>query len=310
MSNSSSITQFLLLPFTDTRELQLLHFWLFLGIYLAALLGNGLIITTIAWDQHLHTPMYFFLLNLALLDLGSISTIVPKSMHNSLWDTRVISYTGCAAQVFFFFFFATAEFYLLTIMSYDRYVAICKPLHYGTFLGSRSCVHMAAAAWATGFLNALLHMANTFSLPLCKGNVLGQFFCEIPSFLKLSCSWSYLREVRLLVVSVLVTFGCFVFIVVSYVQIFRAVLRIPSEQGRHKAFSTCLPHLAVVSLFISTGSFAYLKPPSISSTSMDLLVSVLYSVVPPAVNPLIYSMRNQELKDALWKQMTGFLLKL
>ncbi|XP_064904028.1 olfactory receptor 14J1-like [Columba livia] len=310
MSNSSSITQFLLLPFTDTRELQLLHFWLFLDIYLAALLGNGLIITTIAWDQHLHTPMYFFLLNLALLDLGSISTIVPKSMHNSLWDTRVISYTGCAAQVFFFFFFATAEFYLLTIMSYDRYVAICKPLHYGTLLGSRACVHMAAAAWATGFLHALLHTANTFSLPLCKGNVLGQFFCEIPSFLKLSCSWSYLREVRLLVVSVLVTFGCFVFIVVSYVQIFRAVLRIPSEQGRHKAFSTCLPHLAVVSLFISTGSFAYLKPPSISSTSMDLLVSVLYSVVPPAVNPLIYSMRNQELKDALWKQMTGFLLKL
>ncbi|XP_074787127.1 olfactory receptor 14J1-like [Athene noctua] len=186
-------------------------------------------------------------------------------------------------------------------MSYDRYVAICKPLHYGTLLGSRACVHMAAAAWGTGFLNSLLHTANTFSLPLCHGNSLDQFFCEIPQILKLSCSHSYLREVGLLVISISLAFGCFAFIVVSYVQIFRAVLRIPSEQGRHKPFSTCLPHLAVVSLFISTGTFANLKPPSISSPSLDLVVSFLYSVVPPAVNPLIYSMRNQELKQTLKK---------
>ncbi|XP_065510237.1 olfactory receptor 14A16-like [Caloenas nicobarica] len=309
MSNSSSITQFLLLAFRDTRELQLLHFWLFLGIYLAALLGNGLIITTIARDQHLHTPMYFFLLNLALLDLGSISITVPKSMANSLWDTRVISYAGCAAQVFCVFFLFGAEYFLLTIMSYDRYVAICKPLHYGTLLGSRACVHMAAAAWATGFLNALLHTANTFSLPLCKGNALDQFFCEMPQILNLSCSDFYLRELGLLVVSACLAFMCFVFIVLSYEQILRAVLRIPSEQGRHKAFSTCLPHLAVVSLFVSTVMFAYLKPPSISSPSLDLVVSVLYSVVPPAANPLIYSMRNQELRDALRKLMAGFFSK-
>ncbi|XP_074994649.1 olfactory receptor 14A16-like [Calonectris borealis] len=301
MSNGSSITQFLLLAFADTRELQLLHFWLFLGIYLAALLGNGLIITAIACDHRLHTPMYFFLLNLSLLDLGSISTTVPKAMANSLWDTRDISYAGCAAQLFLLAFFITAEYCLLTVMAYDRYVAICHPLHYGTLLGSRACVHMAAAAWASGFLNALLHTANTLSLPLCHGNAVDQFFCEIPQILKLSCSHSYLREVGLLVVGVCLLFGCFVFIVVSYVEIFRAVLRIPSEQGRHKAFSTCLPHLAVVSLFVSTAMFAYLKPPSISSPSLDLVVAVLYSVVPPAVNPLIYSMRNQELKDALWK---------
>uniref|UniRef100_A0A8C3PIC6 Olfactory receptor n=1 Tax=Calidris pygmaea TaxID=425635 RepID=A0A8C3PIC6_9CHAR len=301
MSNSSSITQFLLLPFADTRELQLLHFWLFLGIYLAALLGNGLIITAITCDHHLHTPMYFFLLNLSVLDLGSISTTLPKSMANSLWDTRAISYWGCAAQVFLLVFFMSAELYLLTIMSYDRYVAICKPLHYGTLLGSRACVHMAAAAWGTGFLTALLHTANTFSLPLCQGNVLEQFFCEIPKVLKLSCSDSYLREFGLLLLTVCLVFGCFVFIVVSYVQIFRAVLRIPSDQGRHKAFSTCLPHLAVVSLFVNTGIFACLKPLSFSSPSLDLLVAVLYSVVPPAVNPLIYSMRNKEIKDALGK---------
>ncbi|NXT02780.1 O14J1 protein, partial [Jacana jacana] len=299
MPNSSSITEFLLLAFADTRELQLLHFWLFLGIYLAAILGNGLIVTAIACDHRLHTPMYFFLLNLSLLDLGSISITIPKAMANSIWDTRSISYWGCAAQLFLFSFISTAEFSLLTIMAYDRYLAICKPLHYRTLLGSKACVHMAAAAWGSVFLYALLHTANTFSIPLCQGNALDQFFCEIPQILKLSCSGSYLREVWLLVVSACFVFSCFLFIVVSYVQIFRAVLRIPSEQGRHKAFSTCLPHLTVVSLFISSSGFAYLKPPSISSPSLDLLLAVLYSVVPPAVNPLIYSMRNQQLKDAI-----------
>ncbi|XP_077029000.1 olfactory receptor 14A16-like [Agelaius phoeniceus] len=305
MSNSSSIRQFLLLALADTRQLQLLHFCLLLGISLAALLGNGLIISAVACGHHLHTPMFFFLLNLALADLGSICTTVPKAMHNSLWDTSNISYTGCAAQLFFFMFFISAELSLLTVMCYDRYVSICKPLHYGTLLGSRACAHMAAAAWASAFLNALMHMANTFSLPLCHGNALGQFFCEVPQILKVSCSHSNLRKRGLIVVSLCLSFGCFLFIVFSYVQIFRAVLRIPSEQGRHKAFSTCLPHLAVVSLFITTGTFAHLKPPSNSSPSLDLSVSVLYSVVPPALNPLIYSLRNQELKAAVWRLMTG-----
>ncbi|XP_039245758.1 olfactory receptor 14J1-like, partial [Pipra filicauda] len=306
MSNSSSLTQFLLLAFTDRWELQLLHFWLFLAISLAALLANGLILSAVAWDHHLHTPMGFFLLNLSLTDLGCICTTVPKAMHNSLWGTTTISYTGCAAQLFFFAFFMSTEFSLLTIMCYDRYVAICKPLHYGTLLGSRACAHMAAAAWATGFLYSLLHTANTFSLPLCQGNALEQFFCEIPHILKLSCSHSYIREIGLIVVSCCVAFGCFIFIVFSYVQIFRAVLRIPSQQGRHKAFSTCLPHLAVLFLFFSTAAFSNLKPPSISSPFLDLALSVLYSVVPPALNPLIYSLRNQELKDALRKLMIGF----
>ncbi|XP_064285381.1 olfactory receptor 14J1-like [Passer domesticus] len=249
--------------------------------------------------------MFFFMLNLALSDLGSICTTVPKAMHNSLWHTTTISYTGCATQVFFFLFFIGSEFYMLTIMCYDRYVSICKPLHYGTLLGSRACAHMAAAAWASAFLNALLLTANTFSLPLCHGNVLGQFFCEIPHILKLSCSKPHLRSLLLLAGSACLSLCCFVFIVFSYVQIFRAVLRIPSEQGRHKAFSTCLPHLAVVSVFLSTGIFAYLKPPSITSPSLDLALSVLYSVVPPALNPLIYSLRNQELKAAVWRLMNG-----
>ncbi|XP_063039443.1 olfactory receptor 14C36-like [Melospiza melodia melodia] len=305
MSNSSSIRHFLLLALADTRQLQLLHFCLFLGISLAALLGNGLIISAVACSHHLHMPMLFFLLNLALTDLGSICTTVPKAMHNCLWDTRDI-YTGCAAQVFFFVFYATTEYFLLTIMCYDRYVSICKPLHYGTLLGSRACAHMAAAAWASAFLYSLLHTANTFSLPLCQGNALGQFFCEIPQILKLSCPKSYMRELVLITVTVCLGLGCFVFIVFSYVQIFRAVLTIPSEQGRHKACSTCLPHLVVVSLFLSTVIFAYLKPPSMSSPSLDLSLSVLYSLVPPALNPLIYSLRNQELKAAVWRLMTGW----
>ncbi|XP_075346315.1 olfactory receptor 14C36-like [Mycteria americana] len=309
MSNSSSTTQFLLLAFADTWELQLLHFWLFLGIYLAALLGNGLIISAVACNHRLHTPMYFFLLNLSVLDLGSISTTVPKSMANSLWNIRAISYTGCAVQVFFFLFLIPAQYSLLTVMAYDRYLAICQPLHYGILLGSRACVHMAAAAWGSGFLNAVLHTANTFSIPLCQGNALDQFFCEIPQILKLSCSRSYLREVGPIVTSFILALGCFVFIVLSYVQIFRAVLRIPSEQGRHKAFSTCIPHLAVVSLFISTAMVAYLKPPSISSPSLDLVVAVVYSVVPPAVNPLIYSMRNQEIKETVKKLIHWFHLQ-
>ncbi|TRZ04613.1 hypothetical protein HGM15179_021643 [Zosterops borbonicus] len=305
MSNSSSISHFRLLALADTRQLQLLHFCLFLGISLAALLGNGLVISAVACSHQLHSPMIFFLLHLALTDLGSILTTVPKAMHNSLWDIRNISYDGCVAQLFLFIFFISAEVSLLTIMSYDHYVSICKPLHYGTLLGSRACAHMAAAAWASAFLYALLHTANTFSLPLCHGNALGQFFCEMPHILKLSCSHSKLREFRIIAVSACLTFGCFVFLVFSYVQIFRAVLRIPYEQGRHKAFSTCLPHLAVVSLFLCTSFFAYLKPPSISSPSLDLALSFLYSVVPPALNPLIYSLRNQELKAAVWTLITG-----
>ncbi|XP_071673829.1 olfactory receptor 14J1-like, partial [Patagioenas fasciata] len=182
--------------------------------------------------------------------------------------------------------------------------SICKPLHYGTLLGSRACVHMAAAAWATGFLHALLHTANTFSLPLYHGNTMDQFFCEAPQILKFSCSDICLRELGLIMISVLAAFVCFVFIVLSRVQISRAVLS--CEQGRHKAFSTCLPHLAVVSLMVSTAVLSHPKPHSVSSPGLDMAVSVLYSVVPPAVNPLIYSMRNQEIKDALRKLMTGY----
>ncbi|KAM9121551.1 olfactory receptor 14C36-like [Pangshura tecta] len=301
MSNQTTLTEFLLLGFSDIWELQILHFVVFLVIYLVGLIGNLLIITVVALDHHLHTPMYFFLMNLSVIDLSSISVTIPKSMINSLMNTRLISYPGCVAQVFLFAVFIAADLALLTIMAYDRYVAICQPLHYETVMNRRACVQMAANAWITGIVYSALHTGNTFRLPFCQSNIINQFFCEIPQLLKLTCSDSYLSEVGLLAFSVFLSLNCFVFIIVSYVHIFKAVLRIRSEQGRRKAFSTCLPHLTVVSLFVFTGIFAYLKPTSSSASGLDLMVAVLYSVVPPLMNPIIYSMRNKEIKAALKK---------
>ncbi|XP_044840175.1 olfactory receptor 14A16-like [Mauremys mutica] len=304
MSNRTTLTEFFLLGFSDVWELQILDFVVFLVIYLAALMENLLIFMAIAFDHHLHTPMYFFLMNLSVLDLGSIFVIGPKSMANSLMNTKSISYVGCVAQVFFLLFLLGADFSLLTIMAYDRYVTICQPLRYEKIMNSRACLKMAAGAWISGILYSVLHTRNTFALMFCGGNMLDQFFCEVPQLLKLACSDSYLSEVGVLAFGVCLALGCFVFIIVSYVQILKSVLRIPSEQGRHKAFSTCLPHLIVVSLFVCTGAFAYLKPTSTSPSALDLVVAVLYSILPPIMNPIIYSMRNKEMKAAL-RRLTG-----
>ncbi|XP_065271603.1 olfactory receptor 14A16-like [Emys orbicularis] len=304
MSNRTTVTEFLLLGFSDIWKLQILHFVGFLVIYLAALMGNLLIFMAIGFNHHLHTPMYFFLMNLSIIDLCSISVIIPKSMANSLMNTRSISYAGCVAQVFFLIFLLGVDLSLLTVMAYDRYVAICQPLHYETIMNSRTCVQMAAGAWIGGILYSVLHTGNTFALTFCGGNMVDQFFCEIPHLLKLACSDSYLSEVGVLAFSACLVLGSFVFIIVSYVYIFKSVLRIPSEQGRHKAFSTCLPHLTVVSLVVCTGIFAYLKPTSSSPSALDLVVAVLYSVLPPIMNPIIYSMRNKEMKAAL-RRLTG-----
>ncbi|CAM5157817.1 unnamed protein product, partial [Eretmochelys imbricata] len=304
MPNRTTMTEFLLLGFSDIWELQILHVLVFLVIYLAALVGNLLIFMAIAFDHRLHTPMYFFLMNLSIIDLGSISVTIPKSMANSLMNTKSISYAGCVAQVFFLLFMLGSDFSLLTVMAYDRYVAICQPLHYEAMMNSRACVQLAAGSWISGILFSVLHTGNTFALTFCGGNMVDQFFCEIPQLLKLTCSDSYLSEVGVIVFSVCLVLGFFVFIIVSYVQIFKSVLSIPSEQGQHKAFSTCLPHLTVVSLFVCTGAFAYLKPTSSSPSALDLVVAVLYSVLPPIMNPIIYSMRSKEIKAAL-RRLTG-----
>ncbi|XP_044840214.1 olfactory receptor 14A16-like [Mauremys mutica] len=307
MFNRTTVTTFLLLGFSDVPEVQILYFILFLVIYLAALMENLLIITAIALDHHLHTPMYFFLMNLSIIDLGSISVNIPKSMANSLTHTRSISYAGCVAQVFFMVFLIGANFFLLTVMAYDRYVAICQPLHYERVMNRKACVQMAASAWISGSLNSALHTGNMFALPFCGGNMVDQFFCEIPKLQKLTCSDSYLSEVQVLIFSACLGLSCFVLITFSYVQIFKTVLRIPSYQGRQKAFSTCLPHLIVVSLFVFTGISAYLKPTSSSTLGLDLILSLLYSMLPPLMNPVIYSMRNKEIKAAL-RKLTRWML--
>ncbi|XP_050775793.1 olfactory receptor 14A16-like [Gopherus flavomarginatus] len=304
MSNRTTVSEFFLLGFSEVRELQILHFVVFLVIYLASLVGNLLVIVVVALDNYLHTPMYIFLMNLSIVDLGFISVTIPKSMVNSLMNTTSISYAGCVTQVFFLIFLLGEDVALLTVMAYDRYVAICQPLHYETMMNSRACVQMAAGAWISGILNSVLHTGNTFALTFCEGNMVDQFFCEIPQLLKLTCSDSYMSEVGVIAFSICLVLGCFIFIIVSYVQIFKSVLRIPSEQGRHKALSTCLPHLTVVSLFVCTGVFAYLKPTSSSPSALDLVMAILYSVLPPIMNPIIYSMRNKEMKVAL-KRLTG-----
>ncbi|XP_065271279.1 olfactory receptor 14A16-like [Emys orbicularis] len=251
--------------------------------------------------------MYFFLMNLSILDLGSISLTVPKSVANSLLNTTSISYSVCVTQVFLFIFFTAVDFAFLTIMAYNRYVAICQPLIYEIIMNRRACAQMAASAWITGILLCILHSGNTFAITFCGGNMMGQLYYEIPQILKLACSDLYLGETVVLSFNIFLGFSCFGFLIVSYVQIFKTVLRIPSEQGWHKAFSTCLPHLIVVSLLFCTAIFAYMKPTSHSPSGLDLVVSVLYSVVPPLMNPIIYSMRNKEIKGA-WKKLTEWRL--
>ncbi|XP_065271259.1 olfactory receptor 14A16-like [Emys orbicularis] len=194
MSNRTTVTEFLLLGFSEVRELQILHSVVFLGIYLAALMGNLLVLILVAVDYHLYTPMYFFLMNLSILDLGSISVTVPKFMANSVLNTRLISYSGCIAQVFIFIFFTVADFAFLTIMEYDRYVAICQPLHYDTIMNRGACVQMAASAWISGIPVSTMQTRNIFALPFCGGNKVNQFFCEIPQLLKIACSDSYLVD--------------------------------------------------------------------------------------------------------------------
>ncbi|XP_061447756.1 olfactory receptor 14A16-like [Rhineura floridana] len=306
MSNITVIENFLLLGFSGGRELQILHFVIFLAMYLAILMGNILIITLIVVSKHLHFPMYFFLVNLSVLDLGSTSVIIPNSMANSFKNIRLISFSECVRQMFFSVLFLSSDLFLLTVMAYDRYVAICQPLHYASMMRWSRCIQMAGGAWMAGFLNGVLHIGTVFSLPFCS-NVINQFFCEISHLVKISCSDSSRSELWALFFSAFLALGCFVLIVMSYVQIFTTVFRMPSMENRQKAFSTCIPHIIVVSTFVGTSLFTHLVPTSNSSYNLNEVLAVLYTVVPPMLNPIIYSMRNKDVKAAFWN-LLGFIL--
>ncbi|KAM6224143.1 olfactory receptor 14A16-like [Rhynchocyon petersi] len=296
-------TEFILMGFSDIRENQLLHAMLSLLIYLIALVGNLLIIVLTTLDQQLNSPMYFFLKTLSLLDLCFISVTLPKAILHSLTQKSSISFLGCMTQVFLVVWFACSELALLTVMSYDRYVAICQPLHYQVIMKKGTCEKMVVASWFSGAVSGFLNTSVTFSLPFCKSRFVQQFFCEIPSLLKLSCSEKYLGEIGAIIITTSLGFVCFISIVVSYIHIFSTVLRISSMESRAKAFSTCIPHLVVVTVFLTTGSIAYLKPVSESPSIWDLLVSVFYTVVPPTLNPIIYSLKNKDMKTAFWKML-------
>uniref|UniRef100_F7FSM4 G-protein coupled receptors family 1 profile domain-containing protein n=1 Tax=Ornithorhynchus anatinus TaxID=9258 RepID=F7FSM4_ORNAN len=303
MANGTEVTEFLLLGFSEVQELQLVHATLFLLIYLAALTGNLLIIAVTTLDRHLHTPMFFFLRHLSVLDLCLISVTVPKSFFNSVTNNNSISFQGCVLQVFFFVLAVVSEVALLTVMSYDCYAAICHPLRYEVIMNRGVCGKMAAASWLSGGLSGLMHMATTFSEPFSGPNVIHQFFCDVPQLLKLSGPQGNISEYSLTVLSASSFAICFSYITVSYIRIFSAVLKMPSAEGRSKAFSTCLPHLIVVTFFISTGVSEYLIPSFNCPTGLDLLLSVFYSMVPPALNPVIYSLRNQAVKAALRRML-------
>ncbi|XP_053120440.1 olfactory receptor 14A16-like [Hemicordylus capensis] len=301
MANQSSVTEFLLVGFSSDRDIQILHFVMFLSIYLLALIGNSLIITVVALNQNLHTPMYFFLANLSLSDVCYISTTVPKSMATSLTNNKLIPFSGCVAQVFLVVTFVSLEFVLLTVMAYDRYVAICHPLRYRLIMTWDACIQMAAASWFGSLIHAVLQTSITFRLNFCRSNIIEQFFCDIPQVQKISCTDTQANVVLIFVLGFILDSFFFVFIFVSYGYILSFVMKIPSVQGRCKAFSTCIPHLTVFSLFIIPGVFSYMRPKALSTPMMDLVSAVLYTILLPLMNPIIYSLRNKDIKVALLK---------
>ncbi|XP_046302312.1 olfactory receptor 14C36-like [Marmota monax] len=300
MANATMVTEFLLLGSPDGWDLSFLYFTIFSMTYLGTLLGNLLIVTVTTADQNLHTSMYFFLRNLSILDMFYISITVPNACVNSLTGNRAISVAGCATQIFLVLFCACVELLFLTIMAWDRYVAICQPLQYPLIMNPQICVHMTLATLVSGLLYAGMHTGNTFWLSFCQSNVVHQFFCDVPSLLRLSCSDTTSNMVLLFVSAVAIGGGCFTLIAMSYIRIFSAVLKFP-ESG--KAFSTCTPHILVVSIFLSSGAGVYLRSSSTSDTLQNMVLSAFYTMVPPFLNPLIYSLRNKQVKEAVRRVM-------
>ncbi|XP_074076056.1 olfactory receptor 14C36-like [Macrotis lagotis] len=309
MANFTTIvTEFLLLGFSDNQELQILYALLFFLFYLSGLMGNLLIVIITTFDRRLHTPMYFFLRNLSIVDACFISVTVPLASINSLLNNRVISYSGCAAQVFLLVFLAYFEITMLTVMARDRYVAICHPLHYTVIMRPTVCMKLTFTCFVTGLFYSGFHTGYTFRLSFCQSNVINQFFCDIPSLLKISCSEIFSNILSLFITILALGLSCFIFIIASYIRIFSTVLKFPVKEDQRKAFSTCIPHIIVVSLFLVSSCYVYLQPNSGSGSSKDIILSIFYSIVPPFFNPIVYSLRNKQIKEAIRLVMCRKLL--
>ncbi|XP_067406782.1 olfactory receptor 5J3-like [Emydura macquarii macquarii] len=297
--NCTTVTEFILWGFTDYSELQVILFLVFLVIYVITLVGNLGLIMLIRVVPRLHTPMYFFLCNLSIVDLCYSSAIAPKALQNFLAERKTIPYAGCAAQMFFFTTLITTECYLLAVMAYDRYVAICNPLLYAIIMSPRIRAQLVAGSYLIGLIGASVQTSGAFRLSYCSSKVINHFFCDVPAVVKLSCSRTYISELVLFVFSVIIAISTMSIILVSYVYILSTILRIRSTEGRHKAFSTCTSHLVAVIVFYGTAFCIYVLPQSEDSLEQGKIVSVFYTLVIPMLNPLIYSLRNKEVKDAL-----------
>ncbi|XP_034493308.2 olfactory receptor 7D11-like [Marmota flaviventris] len=302
--NHTGVLEFLLLGLSDDPEQQLLYFGLFLYVYLVTVLGNLLIILAVSSDPHLHTPMYFFLSNLSLTDICFISTSVPKLLVNIQAQNKDISYTECLTQVYFLNTFAGMENFLLTVMAYDRFVAICHPLNYTVIMNPRLCVLLVLLSWLIMFWVSLIHILLLNRLTFSTGTEIPHFFCELAQLLKVTTSDTLMNNIFMYVVAALLCVLPMVGILYSYCRIVSSLVRMPSLAGKYKAFSTCGSHLCVVSLFYGTGFGAYLSSAVIHSSQRSMIASVMYTVVTPMLNPFIYSLRNKDVKGALGRMLS------
>ncbi|XP_059248244.1 olfactory receptor 8B12-like, partial [Mustela nigripes] len=302
-AKNSSVTEFILAGLTDQPGLQIPLFSLFLGIYVVTLLGNLGLITLIGLNSHLHTPMYFFLFNLSLVDFCYSTTITPRMLKSFISKKNIILHAECMTQLFYFCFFVISESFLLSAMAYDRYVAICKPLVYTVTMSPQVCLFLLLGVYVMGFSGAMVHMGSIASLTFCHDNLVNHFMCDIFPLLELSCNSTYVHEL-VVFVRVAIDIGMpIVTIFISYGLILSSILRIHSTEGRSKAFSTCSSHIIVVSLFFGSGAFAYLKPPSTLPLNQGKVSSLFYTIVVPMLNPLIYSLRNKDVKVTLRKTL-------
>ncbi|XP_004051187.2 olfactory receptor 5AR1 [Gorilla gorilla gorilla] len=299
--NSSMVTEFIFMGITQDPQMQIIFFVVFLIVYLVNVVGNIGMIILITTDTQLHTPMYFFLCNLSFVDLGYSSAIAPRMLADFLTNHKVISFSSCATQFAFFVGFVDAECYVLAAMAYDRFVAICRPLHYSTFMSKRVCLALMLGSYLAGLVSLVAHTTLTFGLSYCGSNIINHFFCEIPPLLALSCSDTYISELLLFSLCGFIEFSTILIIFISYTFILVAVVRMRSAEGRLKIFSTCGSHLTGVTLFYGTVMFMYLRPTSSYSLDQDKWASVFCTIIIPMLNPLIYSLRNKDVKAAFRK---------
>ncbi|XP_010604558.1 olfactory receptor 11H6-like [Fukomys damarensis] len=298
---SSSVSKFILLGFSCTRDIQILLISIFSGTYISTLIGNLCIICAVRCDLRLQTPMYILLANFSFLEMCYINATVPNILANLFSEKKTISFSGCFLQFYFFFSMGTTETFFLSVMAFDRYLAICRPLHYATIMTVQRCFRMGACCWVCGFLCFLLPVYLISQLPFCCHNTIDHFLCDPGPLIKLSCSPAPTTEMICALYNSVLIFSTFLFVTSSYTLVIRAVLRVPSAEGRKKAFSTCGSHLAVVSLFYGSIMVVYVSPTAGNPAGMQKIVTLFYSVLTPLVNPLIYSLRNKEMKEVLRK---------